>query len=235
MAAGNNEIEVVEQSSFWRVTLNRPPQHLLDPPLMAALRETILELDALDEVKATVITGARDVFCGGLDLAQIRAGASALDFATALTELLRIFPTCAKPIIAAVNGDALASGYSIACAADIAIAVPDARLGTLETSAGIWPMVAQVPPLKRLATRHALENILTGTPFSAERAREVGVVNDVVDPSQLWDEIERWATLSIRAGSAMAAGRQAFYRFVELPYDDALTASLDEFRRMFES
>ena len=227
--------EVEERESFWRISLNRPPRHLLDPPLMSSLREAILELDADDQVKAIVITGAGDAFCGGLDLEQIRAGASPVDFAAALVELLRIFPTCGKPIVAAVNGDALASGYSLVCAADIAIAVEHSRLGTLETSAGIWPMIAQVPAIHRLAPRDALENILTGEPFEAQRAREVGVVNQVVPADRLWDEVDRWVALSIRAGAALAAGRRSFYRFLDLTYDEALTASLDQFRGMFES
>lgn len=229
----SEELTVTRDELFVCIALNRPPRNLLDPELMSALRGAILDADADEQVRAIVITGRGGVFCGGLDIAQIQAGANPVAFAAGLVELLRVVPTLGKPLLAAVNGDALASGYSLACVADIALAVEGARLGTLETSVGIWPMIAQVPALQRLAPRHALENILTGEPFDAVRAREVGVVNDVVKADELWAEVRRWVELSIRGGSALPAGRRSFYRFLELSYDDALTGSLEEFQRMF--
>jgi enoyl-CoA hydratase/carnithine racemase len=94
-------------------------------------------------------------------------------------------------------------------------------------------MVAQIPPLQRLHPRHALENLLTGEPFDARRAYEIGIVNEVVGADELWPAVERWAQRSVRAGAALAAGRRSFYRFRELSYDDALDASLEQFRSMF--
>jgi enoyl-CoA hydratase/carnithine racemase len=232
---GTEGLEITRADGVERIALNRPPRNLLDPPLMDMFRSAILEADADEDVKAIVITGSGDIFCGGLDIAQIQAGANPVDFASGLVELLRILPGLGKPLIAAVNGDALASGYSLACAADIALAVEDARLGTLEASVGIWPMIAQVPALHRLQPRHALENLLTGEPFDAQRAYEVGVINRVVPRGELWSEVERWVSLTTRAGTALPAGRRSFYRFADMTYDDALAASLDEFRRMFET
>lgn len=232
-ASNGHGLERSRDGATARLELARPPRNLLDPEVMAALRDGILEADADPDVQAIVLTGGGDMFCGGLDIERIRAGADPVEFASALVELLRVFPTLGKPIIAAVNGDALASGYALVCAADLAVAVEHARIGTLEASVGIWPMIAQVPPLQRLHPRHALENLLTGEPFGARRAQEIGIVNEVVGAGELWPAVERWTQLSVRAGAALAAGRRSFYRFRELSYDDALTASLDEFRGMF--
>jgi len=215
------------------LTLAKPPRNLLAPDVMHVLREAILEADADPDVEAIVLTGAGEMFCGGLDIERIQAGADPVEFASALVELLRIFPALGKPILAAVNGDALASGYSLVCAADLAVAVDSARLGTFEASIGIWPMIAQVPALQRLHPRHALENLLTGEPFPAGRAYEIGIVNQVVAGDELWPQVRRWAQLSVRAGKALPAGRRSFYRFRELSYDGALSASLEEFRAMF--
>jgi len=143
-------LEITRADGVERIALTRPPRNLLDPPLMDLFRAAIVEADAADDVRAIVITGSGEMFCGGLDIAQIQAGANPVDFAAALVGLLRVLPGLGKPLIAAVNGDALASGYSLACAADVALAVEDARLGTLEASVGIWPMIAQVPALQRL-------------------------------------------------------------------------------------
>jgi len=233
--SGTEGLEITRADGVERIALTRPPRNLLDPPLMDLFRAAIVEADAADDVRAIVITGSGEMFCGGLDIAQIQAGANPVDFAAALVGLLRVLPGLGKPLIAAVNGDALASGYSLACAADIALAVEDARLGTLEASVGIWPMIAQVPALQRLQPRHALENLLTGEPFDAQRAYEIGVINRVVPAAELWTEVTRWVELATRAGAALPAGRRSFYRFVDMSYEDALSASLDEFRRMFET
>jgi methylglutaconyl-CoA hydratase len=227
-------LDVTRGAGFERIALDRPPRNLLDPPSMAALRSAILAADADPDVGAIVITGSGEVFCGGLDIAQIQAGANPVEFAGGLVELLRVLPGLGKPLIAAVNGDALASGYSLVCAADVSIAVEGARIGTVEAGAGIWPMIAQVPPLQRLSPRHALENLLTGEPFSAARALEIGIVNQVVPAPALWQEVAGWVTRTTRAGAALAAGRRAFYRFVDMGYEEALDASLEQFRRMFE-
>ena len=233
--SGTAGLEITRADGVERIALTRPPRNLLDPPLMDLFRAAIVEADAADDVRAIVITGSGEMFCGGLDIAQIQAGANPVDFAAALVGLLRVLPGLGKPLIAAVNGDALASGYSLACAADVALAVEDARLGTLEASVGIWPMIAQVPALQRLQPRHALENLLTGEPFDAQRAYEIGVINRVVPKAELWTEVTRWVELATRAGAALPAGRRSFYRFVDMSYEDALSASLDEFRRMFET
>jgi enoyl-CoA hydratase/carnithine racemase len=215
------------------LALAKPPRNLLDPEVMSALREAILSADADPEVEAIVLTGTGDAFCGGLDIAQIRAGADPVQFASALVELLRVFPTLGKAVVAAVNGDALAAGYGLVCACDIAVAADHAMIGSFEATVGIWPMIAQVPALQRLPPRHVLENLLTGEPFDAQRAYEVGIVNQVVAAAELWPAVRDWAARSVRAGAALAAGRRSFYRFCELSYDEALSASLEEFRAMF--
>jgi enoyl-CoA hydratase/carnithine racemase len=232
-ASHGHGLEQSREDALAILVLDKPPRNLLDPEVMAVVRDAILAADADPEVEAIVLTGAGDIFCGGLDIAQIQAGADPVDFAAALVELLRVFPRLGKPILAAVNGDALASGYSLVVASDIAVAADHVRIGTLEATVGIWPMIAQVPPLQRLHPRHALENLLTGEPFAARRAYEIGIVNQVVAADELDAEVRRWAALSVRAGKALAAGRRSFYRFSELSYDDALTASLEEFRAMF--
>jgi enoyl-CoA hydratase/carnithine racemase len=234
MEASNADgLERSSEGGLARLALAKPPRNLLDPDVMAAMREALLEADADRDVQAIVLTGAGDMFCGGLDIERIQAGEDPVAFASALVELLRVLPTLGKPVIAAINGDALASGYALVCAADIAVTIDSARIGTFEASVGIWPMVAQIPPLQRLHPRHALENLLTGEPFDARRAYEIGIVNEVVGADELWPAVERWAQRSVRAGAALAAGRRSFYRFRELSYDDALDASLEQFRSMF--
>lgn len=213
--------------------IERPPRNLLDPEAMDALAADLRSCDEDDSVAAVVLTGSGETFCCGLDIAQVRAGADPAAFGASLVELLRLLPRLGKPVLAAVNGDALASGFALVCAADYAVAVDHAQLGTVEASVGTWPMIAQVPILHRLLPRHALENVLSGVPFSAADAFRVGAVNRVVPPADLEGAILDYAALAVRAGSALAAGRRTFYRCLELGYDDALVLALDEFTALF--
>lgn len=213
--------------------LDRPPRNLLTPDVMGALADELRRCDADASVAAVVLTGSGDTFCGGLDVAEIQAGADPVAFASALVALLRLLPTLGKPVLAAVNGDALGSGFALVCAADYAITVPEARLGTPEASVGYWPMTAQVPLLHRLLPRHALETILSGVPFDAQDALRVGAVNRIVAEPELEQAVLDYAALAARAGAALAPGRRSFYRLLDLSYDEALVQALDEFAAMF--
>jgi enoyl-CoA hydratase/carnithine racemase len=216
------------------LTLDRPDRNLLVPELMDRLRDALLQADADDAVAAVVLANAGGTFCGGLDIPHMRAsGGDPVAYATSAAELLRVFPRLGTPVIAAVGGDALALGYSLVCCADVAICTPGARLGTFEASVGMWPMVAQVPPLKRLGARHALENILTGEPFDARRAYEIGVVNRVVDEAELDEVVVAWAQRVAAAGAALAPGRRSVYRMLELSFDEALDEGLAGFVKLF--
>ena len=227
-------LQVTSTEGLARITLDRPPRNLLAPDLMDALRAALQAADDDPGVTAIAISGGdAEAFCGGLDVARIQAGADPVDFAAALVELYRVFPLLGKPVIAAVNGDALAGGYGLVCAADLAVAVETARLGTFEVSVGLWPMIAQVPALHRLNPRQALENIITGDPFDAHRAVQIGAVNRVVARDRLWPTVQELAAACARAGAAGLIGRRAFYRLADMTYDDALTGCLDAFREMF--
>jgi enoyl-CoA hydratase/carnithine racemase len=231
MTAQGIRVETKEATRWLR--LERPPRNLLDVELMTALADELRECDAEESVSVVVLTGSEATFCGGLDVAQIQAGADPVAFASALIALLRLLPTLGKPVLAAVNGDALGSGFALVCAADYAVTVPEAKLGTPEASGGFWPMTAQVALLQRLLPRHALQTILSGVPFEAQDALRIGAVNDVVDPAELERAVLDFAGLAARAGGALAPGRRSFYRLLDLSYDEALDRALDEFASMF--
>jgi enoyl-CoA hydratase/carnithine racemase len=216
------------------ITISNPSGegNLLNPAVIAGLTEQLLAADADRGVSGIILTGSGSVFCSGLDIPAIQAGGDPVEFATALGGLLKLLPTLGTPVVAAVNGPAVASGASIVAAVDYAVTVPDAVIGTREVSLGIWPMVAQVPLIKRLGARAAMENIGSGDPFTAERAREVGLVNEIVPADALFERAEAWLSRAARAGAIAAVGRPAFYRFAELSYDDALDASIALFAEM---
>lgn len=223
-----------DDTRFALVTIDGPERNLLNPQVMAQVVADLLAAESNPEVAGIIVTGAGDDFCGGLDLASIRAGGDPIEFAGSLATLLKVFPRLTKPVVAAVNGDAVASGSSIVAACDYAVSVPTAKIGSYEVGVGVWPMVAQVPLIHRLGARRAMENIGSGEPFTAARSLEVGLVNRVVAPAALRAAVIEWLTLAARAGAA-SAGRRSFYELAEMTFDDALDAALEKFAAQFRN
>jgi enoyl-CoA hydratase/carnithine racemase len=216
------------------LTIHNGEKNLLNPGLLTEIRARLQECDDNPDIRAVLLTGAGETFCGGLDMAAIKAGADPALFGRALSEVLRIFPRLGLPVAAAVNGDALASGASFVAACDFAVAVDSARIGTVEVGVGMWPMIAQVPVIHRLGPRLAIENIGSGVPFTAERAREVGLVQVVVEAGRAAVVAQEWLDNAMRAGSAGAAGRRSLYEFAAMSYGDALDAALPRFVELFD-
>lgn len=233
MTAATEVIEIEHTDRIAWVRMNRPPKNLLDVDLTAGLYRTLVDLDEDETAGAIVLTGAGDFFCGGADGPKLRATGTAREFADAVVDLFAHFPKARKPILAAVNGDALAGGFGLVCSADIAIAVEDSRLGTIEASLGTWPMIAQGPVARRVPVKAAITNALTGVPFSADRARELGVVDEVVPADQLTERILHYAELAMSGGAAALAGRALFLASADQPYDQALREGADAFVEMF--
>jgi enoyl-CoA hydratase/carnithine racemase len=213
------------------ITLDNAGTNALYPGLISSLLDALRAADADPDVKAVVLTGAGDVFCGGVDGKRLSEG-DPTAFAAGMVELFKTIPTLGVAVIAAVNGDALMSGFSLVCASDIAVAVEGAKLGTIESSLGAWPMVASVPVLHTLGRHHAFENILTGDPFEARRAYEIGAVNEVVPAEQLTAAADAWVERATRS-RLLARGRRCADRFLSLPYGEALDESLTEFANLF--
>lgn len=214
-------------------TIDNGEKNLLNPGVMGALREQILAADEDENVFGIVLTGVGDFFCGGLDVPAIQAGADPIEFARALVALLKIFPDLHTPVVAAVNGNAVASGASLVAVTDYAVTVPSALLGTYEVSVNVWPMIAQVPIIQAIGARAALENIGSGEPFSAQRAYELGLVNMIVESDQVLGKCLAWIEKASRGRAVYRSGRPTVARFADMPVQDALDNALETFVSMF--
>jgi enoyl-CoA hydratase/carnithine racemase len=223
----------IDEFGIATVVIDGPEKNLLNPEVMSQIEADLRAADANPKAKVILITGAGDAFCGGLHLAGIRAGGDPLEYASSLARLLKLFPLLTKPVAAAVNGDAVASGASIVASCDYAVITPSALVGSYEVAVGVWPMVAQVPLIKRLGARVAMENVGSGNPFTAQRAWEVGLVNRIAEPDQLIETTSQWLRDAARGGAANA-GRVTYYEVADLGFDDALDLVLDKFAAQFK-
>jgi len=174
------------------LTLNRPAvRNALDPDLMSALIAALRRAAADDDVRAVVLTGSgTKAFCSGMDLRAFRdapsgRGAGGLDVDELMWFFHGGFP---KPAIAAVNGPAVAGGFELVLACDLAVAAPHATFGIPEVRRGLVAAGGGTALATRVPLALALELGLTGDTIDAARALAVGLVNRVVPTEQVLAE-----------------------------------------------
>ncbi len=161
----------------------------MSPELSLAMEAALDEIEVDRDVWIVVLTGTGPIFCAGADLKVVAAGrgieinAPKGGFGGLVT---RNFP---KPIIAAVNGPALAGGFELVLACDLVVAAHDASFGLPEAKRGL--LAAAGGPIRlaqRIALASALEIVMTGDQIPAARAHELGLVNRVVPADKVVDE-----------------------------------------------
>jgi enoyl-CoA hydratase/carnithine racemase len=214
----------VEDGVAW-LTINRPEaRNALNAAVRAGLWAGVHRFNADGGARVLVLTGAGDrAFCAGGDLKEMAEdglGVPPVDFVPQFQRNVIV----EKPTIAAVNGVAYAGGFLLAQCCDLCIAADHAHFAITEARVGRGaPWAASLPWL--IPPRVALELLMTGEPIGAARAREVGLVNDVVPAAELAGAARRLAAaiaanapLSVRAAKTMVyasaghPGAEAFER-----------------------
>jgi enoyl-CoA hydratase/carnithine racemase len=165
------------------LTLNRPERrNAIDLPTAEALSAALSELDERDDLVVGVITGNGPVFSAGMDLKVIAAGGPR-PIVPGRGAFGIVEQPPAKPLIAAVEGAALAGGFEIALACDLIVAADNASFGLPEVKRGLAAAAGGAVRLpQRIPYMHAMRMILTGEPISAQRAFELGLVVELTLP-----------------------------------------------------
>jgi len=187
------------------ITLNRPEaRNAVDEPLAQALLGAIEELDGDDGLTAGVLTGAGKGFSAGMDLKAFATQGPPKGFDQFLRNGAR------KPLIAAVEGFALAGGLEIALTCDLIVAANDVRIGIPEVSRGLLAAGGALMRLPRVVPHSvAMEMALTGDPISAAKAHEYGLVARLAEPGKATDEAIALATrIAKNAPLSVAASKQ---------------------------
>jgi enoyl-CoA hydratase/carnithine racemase len=205
------------QQRVMRLTINRPEQrNALNDEVLAALRDAIERAATDPDVRAVVLTGAGDkAFCAGADLKQAKdSGGGVFRGASdrhPFIELFHAVERCNKPLVARVNGHAMAGGLGLVCMCDLAISVDDARFGVPEARIGIFPMMILSYMMRLVPRRHLLEMCLTAQPFSAAKALDYGLLNRVVPSAELDAAVDALiGQLLSNAPGALLLGKKAF-------------------------
>lgn len=197
------------------ITINRPHvRNALDPQTLLALTAALLEHDADPGIRAVVLTGAGEAsFSAGMDLKAAAQG-HLVDPARSPLTLLR--GGYRKPVIAAVNGPAVGGGFELALACDLVVAADHAYFALPEVGRGIAASEGGTDLPRRLPLAVALELGLTCAPLPAARARELGLVNEVVVAAEV---LPRALELGARVAAQSPAAVLATKRLMHLSLD----------------
>jgi enoyl-CoA hydratase/carnithine racemase len=164
------------------ITLNRPEaRNAIDLPVAEGIAAALDELDGEDSLGVGVLTGAGKGFCAGMDLKAFVTGERPWVGDRGFAGIVR--RGSVKPLIAAVEGFAVAGGLEVALACDLVVAARGAKLGVPEVKRSLVAAGGALLRLPRRIPYHvAMELALTGNPIAAERAAELGLVNRLAEP-----------------------------------------------------
>jgi enoyl-CoA hydratase/carnithine racemase len=199
------------------ISLNRPQRrNALNEDVVRRIDAALAQAAADDACRAVVLTGVGDqAFCAGADLQKnVAGGAFDVDYAHPrhyIVDLFKRMQDCPLPIVARVNGHAMAGGFGLLCACDMAVAADDIRIGTPEAKVGVTPMMILPFMLRVLPPRRLQEMCVTAEQFSAREALDWGVVNYVVPRAELDARLD-WLLGRIldKSPTAIRLGKQAF-------------------------
>jgi enoyl-CoA hydratase/carnithine racemase len=208
------------------LTLNRPQaRNSLSEALLTALADELTAIAADPSVRIVVVTGNGPVFSAGHDLKELNSRRSDAD--RGRSYLLHIMRLCSavmqqivrlpQPVIATVQGTATAAGCQLVASCDLAIASSSARFATPGVNIGLFCSTPAVALSRNVASKHAMELLLTGEAISAEDAARIGLINRVVSAGTELDESLALARkIAAKSRHIVKIGKEAFYRQIDM-------------------
>lgn len=187
------------------ITLNRPEaMNAINGALSHGLLNAVQALDADDSLTAGIITGKGRGFCAGMDLKAFARGEDIGPLSTFIRA------GSSKPLIAAIEGFALAGGCEIALTCDLLVAAKGAKIGIREVKVGLFAAAGGVFRLPaRVGYSRAMEMAITGEPITAEAAMEAGMLSELTEPGGALEAALAWAErIAVNAPLAVAASKQ---------------------------
>lgn len=222
------------ENNVLTISLNRPEKHnALNTALTQALLDALRSAERDSQVRAVIVHGNGKSFCAGADTGEFSsltpdASDQVLDRADLTTALHLAFSKIAKPIVAAVHGNALGGGAGLALACDLVVMAEDARFGYPELKHGIVAAVVLANLVRQLGQKKAFELVAMAKPVDGRCAYELNLVNRVCPADDVLGEARVYAeTLAGWSSIAMATTKRTFYRAADLGLEEALAVGRD--------
>jgi enoyl-CoA hydratase/carnithine racemase len=210
------------------IALDQPDtRNALSNELLTGLIGAFELAGADDTVRCVVLTSTHDkVFSAGGSLDQFAADVPLVHKHFGTERFPRLFKTImglGKPTLCAANGHVLAGALGLALACDLIVAKESATFGTPEINVGVFPFMIMALIYRNVPRKKANEMLLLGERMSAEQAREAGIVNRVVPDADFDAAVADWAAkLASKSPVLMKLGKDAMYRQLDMPFEDAL-------------
>ena len=218
-------LQVAADGPVATLTLDRPRQrNALSMALMRELTGALAELAERRDVRAVVLAGNGPAFCAGHDLGELTARSEDAyrEVFALCAEMMMALHALPQPVIARVHGIATAAGCQLVAACDLAVASSEARFATPGVKIGLFCSTPMVEVARAVGRKRALELLLTGEPIDAGTAASWGLVNRVVAPPELEAATAELAErIASASGVALAMGKQAFYRQLDVGLPEA--------------
>lgn len=194
----NEILNTARTSHSIELTLNRPDaRNALSRALIGELTQALQAADADPAIRSVVITGTPPAFCAGLDLREVAATTAdqAEHDASSLLGLFECVDKLSKPVIAAVNGPAVAGGAGLVSVCDIVICGRSGMIGYPEIKRGLVAAIVMTYLRRLVGERQAKWLLLTGENLSADRALEMGLCNEVAPDEELLPRARHYADM----------------------------------------
>jgi methylglutaconyl-CoA hydratase len=213
-----------------RITLNRPAKrNALDSRTVQELRAALFAAEVTASTRVVLLSANGPDFCAGADLEQLErilTGGDSLenlDDAGALGALFVQMRRARMPIVAAVQGNAIAGGAGLATAADIVLASDDAMFGYPEVNLGFVPAMVMALLRRSVGEKAAFDLAAGGHRFDAHEAHRLGLVTRIVERARFAEEVDAFVTtLAARSASALQLIKRLLYGMDSLPFEEAI-------------
>ena len=220
------------------IILNRPEKRNAISLAMIAELQTALDAVEKSHARVAILTGSGTAFCAGMDLEMLAAiaqqsPAENQEDSRRMAKMFRRIWSFPRPLIAAVNGAALAGGCGIATLCDFTLAAPEAKFGYTEVKIGFLPAIVSVFLTRQIGEKRTRDLLLTGRIIEAAEAKEMGLVNEVVPAEKLMERgRELAATLIAASPSSLTRAKHLLTSAAAAGVDADLERAILENARM---
>jgi methylglutaconyl-CoA hydratase len=225
-----NFVEYHAADRIGYITLNRPEKrNALSYEMVTHLKNAFLQAESDSNCKVIILKAEGPVFCAGADLAYLQqlqnnSFDENLHDSTHLMELFKMIYFSSKVVIAQVHGHAIAGGCGLATVCDFAFSVPEAKFGYTEVKIGFIPAIVKVFLLRKIGEGKAKELLLSGNLIDAQKAKDFGLINDIVEATALVQFVTDFAKKLIaeNSGQSMALTKKMIAEVQNMTVEEGL-------------
>ena len=212
---------------IYTMTLNNPvKRNPLSLELINTIQKELIYIKKNKNIKVVIIKSTGPSFCSGHDLKEVKQSSSSKD------KLIELFKTCSKmmlsirslhlPVIACIDGVAAAAGCQLVASCDLAIASKKSSFQTPGVNIGLFCSTPMVSISRKVQIKDIMYMLLTGDALNASKAKEIGLINEVVMKKDLEKKVLKIANkIASKSFQSIKIGKEAFYNQLEMPISEA--------------